>query len=144
MANLSKLTINGTTYDIKDAMARGAVADIVTKTFTFTISFDAGTIGTRGYQGNQDILEGMDGYTPVATSIGYIGASGSYLPVAFFNDNKTKVYLNAYRVTTSAVSNSNVWVDVIYIGETAVNRLYSGSAAPAASLGEDGDLYLQE
>lgn len=87
---------------------------ILTKTFTFTVSFSAGTIGTRGYQGNQDILEGMDGFTPVATSIGYVGASASYLPVAFFDDNKTKVYLNAYRATASAVSGSTVWVDVIY------------------------------
>lgn len=87
---------------------------ILTKTFTFTVGFTAGTIGTRGYQGSQDILEGMDGFTPVATSIGYVGASASYLPVAFFDDNKTKVYLNAYRATASAVSGSTVWVDVIY------------------------------
>lgn len=87
---------------------------ILTKTFTFTVGFTAGTIGTRGYQGSQDILEGMDGFTPVATSIGYVGASASYLPAAFFDDNKTKVYLNAYRATASAVSGSTVWVDVIY------------------------------
>lgn len=142
MANLSKLTINGTTYDIKDAVARGAVADIVVETYTFPISFSAGTIGTRGYQGSEDITKA--GYTPIAATISYVGASASYLPVCFFNDNSNLVYLNAYRATTSAVTSSNVWVDVVYIGETTVNRLYSGSAAPAASLGEDGDLYLQE
>ena len=142
MANLSKLTINGVTYDIKDAVARGAVADIVTKTYTFPVSFSAGTAGTRGYQGSEDITK--SGYTPIAATISYVGSSENYIPVCFFNDNKNLIYLNAYRTNTSAVNSSNVWVDVIYIGETAVNRLYSGSAAPAASLGEDGDLYLQE
>lgn len=142
MANLSKLTINGVTYDIKDAVARGAVADIVTKTYTFPVSFSAGTAGTRGYQGSEDITK--SGYTPIAATISYVGSSANYIPVCFFNDNKNLIYLNAYRTNTSAVNSSDVWVDVIYIGETAVNRLYSGSAAPAASLGEDGDLYLQE
>jgi len=80
------------------------------QTFNFTVTFSAGTIGSRGYQGSEDAS--LEGYTPIGVSVVSVGASGSYIPVAFLSG--TTVYFNAYRATTSAVNGSLVTARVIY------------------------------
>lgn len=119
MPDISQLNINGTVYDIKDAVARaggGSSSDaaLVSESYTFPISYSAGTIGTRGYQGSETITKA--GYTPISVLITYVGASNSYIPVAFLGANSTDtlLYCNAYRCTTSAVNNSSITVKVVY------------------------------
>lgn len=80
------------------------------QTFNFSVTYSGGTVGTRGYQSSADAA--LDGYTPIGVSAVSVGASGSYIPVAFLSGNT--VYFNAYRCTTSAVSSSACTVRVIY------------------------------
>lgn len=79
-------------------------------TKTATISFSAGTIGTRGYQTSWS--SSAIGGTPLFVQITHIANSAGYHAQAFI-ENGT-VYLNAYRATSSAVSNSTVDVTIWY------------------------------
>jgi hypothetical protein len=79
-----------------------------------TVSFSAGTIGTRGFQTSWTASQ--IGGTPVLAQITEVVASNEYHPFAFISG--TTVYLNAYRATTSAVSSSAnrlVSVTIYYI-----------------------------
>ena len=78
---------------------------------TGTISFSAGTIGTRGFQTSWN--SSSIGGTPRFAQITHVANSANYLPVAFLEG--TTVYLNAYRCTTSSVSNSTVDVTIYYL-----------------------------
>lgn len=78
---------------------------------TGTISFSVGTIGTRGFQTSWN--SSSIGGTPRFAQITHVANSANYLPVAFLEG--TTVYLNAYRCTTSAVSNSTVDVTIYYL-----------------------------
>ena len=96
-------TKNGTRFVTRDSLLS------VTK--TATISFSAGTIGTRGYQTSWS--PSSIGGTPVYAVITHVANSANYLPMAFLEG--TTVYFNAYRCTTSAVSNSTVDVTIYYV-----------------------------
>ena len=85
-------------------------AIVTYKDFTFTVTYSAGTVGTRGAQLNQD--PALAGYTPVSATVFQLN-SGAMLPLAMLTNNL--LYLNAYRATTGAVSNSSVTVRVAYI-----------------------------
>lgn len=76
-----------------------------------TISFAAGTIGTRGYQTSW--TASAIGGNPIATQLISVTASNEYMPMAFIDG--TTAYLNAYRATASAVSNRNVTVQITYV-----------------------------
>lgn len=89
------------------------------QTFTFDVTYSAGgTVGERAFHAHTDI--GYVGYTPVGVMITSVGSSGNYMPLAFLqpNGSDTNLYLNAYRCTTSAVSNSKVKVTVVYVRGT--------------------------
>jgi hypothetical protein len=78
-----------------------------------TVSFSAGTIGTRGYQTSW--TSSQIGGDPVLTQITEIVASNEYHPMAFISG--TTVYLNAYRCVSTAVSassNRQVNVTIFY------------------------------
>lgn len=79
-------------------------------TKTATITFSAGTIGTRGFQTSWS--SSAIGGTPLFVQITHIAYSAGYHAQAFI-ENDT-VYLNAYRATSSAVSNSTVDVTIWY------------------------------
>lgn len=79
-------------------------------TKTATITFSAGTIGTRGFQTSWS--SSAIGGTPLFVQITHIAYSTGYHAQAFI-ENDT-VYLNAYRATSSAVSNSTVDVTIWY------------------------------
>ncbi len=85
-------------------------AIVTYKDFTFTVTYSAGTVGTRGAQLSQD--PALAGYTPVSATVFQLN-SGAMLPLAMLTNNL--LYLNAYRATTGAVSNSSVTVRVAYI-----------------------------
>ncbi len=78
---------------------------------TATVSFAAGTIGTRGYQTSW--TSSAIGGSPVSTQLMSVTASYEYMPIAFIDG--TSVYLNAYRATSSAVSNRSVTVQITYV-----------------------------
>lgn len=119
LATISDLTVNDLavtgnasisgTVDAANILKNGKNY-IAYQTFNFTVGFSAGTVGTRGYQGNTDAS--LDGYTPIGVSVISVGASASYIPVAFLSGNT--LYFNAYRATASAVSNSACTARVIY------------------------------
>lgn len=84
---------------------------IVHRDYSFTGSFSAGTIGTRGLQVNKNNEVGI-GYSIVGMLLTYIGDSSKYLPIPFLYDGK--IYCNFYRCTTSAVSDCSATVRVLY------------------------------
>lgn len=80
------------------------------------MSFEKGTIGTRGAQ--KKIYIEVSGYTPIAISISSIVSSRSVQPVVFFNNDNTSVYVNLYRATSSSYNSDNpVRIKVVYIKE---------------------------
>ena len=84
-----------------------------TVTKTATISFSAGTIGTRGFQTSWTASQ--IGGNPYLVQITEVVASNEYHPFAFISG--TTVYLNAYRCVSSAVaasSNRQVSVTIYY------------------------------
>lgn len=97
---------NGSTWI---GWAKALALKSVTK--TATIDFSPGTIGTRGYQTSWS--SSSIGGTPVYAVITHVANSANYLPIAFLEG--TTVYFNAYRCTTSAVSNSVVDVTIYYV-----------------------------
>ena len=109
----------------------GGTAILVSEEYTFTVSFEAGTIGSRGYQGSETISK--TGYSPISVVITYVGASTSYMPIAFLGGtNNNTLYCNAYRSTTSSVSNSSIRVTVFYaVNDASVVSLntYSGEVS---------------
>lgn len=75
---------------------------IYIKDYSFSASYAAGTVGTRGAQvqvaadTNADII---------GISILYIAASTDYNPIVFYFDGK--IYCNLYRASTRAISEAN-------------------------------------
>ena len=106
--------------------AREVAGDAVLRqTFAFDVTYSAGgTVGERAFQAHTNI--GYTRYTPVGVMITSVGSSMNYMPVAFLQPNgaATDLYLNAYRCTSSAVSNSKVKVTVVYVRDTT--RDYDG------------------
>ena len=119
-----KWNVIGSDKSLKEA--REVAGDAVLReTFTFDVTYSAGgTIGERVFQAHTHI--GYTGYTPVGVMITSVGSSANYMPVAFLqpNGSDTYLYLNAYRCTTIAVSNSKVKVTVVYVRGTT--RDYDG------------------
>lgn len=96
--------------------AAGAVSNLglTYEDYEFTVTYAAGTVGTRGAQYSTSCSQ--TGKTAVAATIFYIGNSTNTHPLTFLNRAGTTLYLNAYRASTSAVSNMAVMVRVFYIG----------------------------
>lgn len=107
------ITLADTISDMSADMETGAIRKVVYDDFAFEVSYSAGTIGTRGYQGSLDITK--SGCVPFSATIIYVGSSASYIPVAFLSSTQRLLYCNAYRCTTSAVSSSNIRVRVAYL-----------------------------
>ena len=83
------------------------------KEFTFSeISFEAGTIGTRGAQYHKPI-DIAGSFTIVGLSILSILDSGPIIPVPFITGSD--VYLNIYRASGAAVQNNSIVVRLSYI-----------------------------
>lgn len=86
---------------------------IKVKSFTNTISYAAGTVGTFTASSYVDVS--YSGYTPIAIRITNAGSWSDYQLHCFFNANKNAVYTMAYRASAKAVSNSTVAFDVVYV-----------------------------
>ena len=78
-----------------------------------TANITGGTIGTRGAQVSFD-NPAPGSYYIRSILITYVENSSLYLPVAFYNSTDSKFYVNFYRATSSAVSNANVHVRIVY------------------------------
>ena len=78
-----------------------------------TTSYSAGTIGTRGSQVNFDNPM-PSSYYIAGVYIRYIGDSSRYHPLAFYDSNANKFYVNFYRCDSSAVSNASVTIRIMY------------------------------
>ena len=77
---------------------------------TASVSFNAGTIGTRGFQTSWSASS--IGGTPKFAQITHVSNSANYLPITFLEG--TTVYLNAYRCISSAISGASVDVTIYY------------------------------
>lgn len=103
--------------NVGDAVVEG----IKRAKFTFSVTYEAGTIGTRGFQ-EKKALDYI-GYRPISVMITSVNASTKYIPMAFIQpvsstsetDNTFDLYLNAYRATGEAVTDSKVEVSVVYV-----------------------------
>ena len=77
-----------------------------------SLSYDAGTPGTRGVQANWTPT-----HTPFFATVIGITDSSKFNPLAFINGvagTNLKVYLNLYRASSDAVSNASVTVRAFY------------------------------
>jgi hypothetical protein len=85
---------------------------VKTKTLKMeTVSFNAGTIGTRGQQFSY--IDELVGKTLIGVVVHYISDSTKFVPVILRSD--VNLYLNVYRATSSAVSNEKVEIAYSYI-----------------------------
>lgn len=84
----------------------------VTQDYTFSGTYTAGTIGTRGWQGSQTIASPYSEYTVISVFIIDIGDSSATHPLAFLYSGK--VYCNFYRATAAAASSNIVKVRVLF------------------------------
>ena len=94
---------NPGTNDLKVGTVNGrAVSQIVSKTYTFSSNgWEAGTIGTRAEQLQQDIASDVSQYgTVVGVTIVDIADSSRAIYQAFMSGNA--LFLNAYRATTNS------------------------------------------
>lgn len=99
--------VNNLVIDMEDV----ATQSLVYQDYQFTITYAAGTVGTRGVQTSTPCSK--DGYMPVATCLVSVGNSTAYIPVAFLSG--VTLYCNAYRASTSAVNNSIVTARVLFL-----------------------------
>ena len=88
---------------------------IKTHETTFTItSIAAGTIGSRGSNQSKTLAGELGTYTEVlgcfVSSVG--GSTAYYIPVPFIHNSR--IYLNCYRATDSAISQFEVKVTIVY------------------------------
>lgn len=85
---------------------------IAYRDFDIAVNYSAGTVGTRGMIGSAVCT--WSGHVAVAATAVYVSASANYNPHVWLEGNR--VYVAAYRASTSAVSNGNVTCRVLYIG----------------------------
>ena len=88
---------------------------IITDTFdSGTVSWSAGTVGTRATQISTNISK--TGYIPIACSVCYASSSTAFMPITFFSNDLSTLYMNFYRADASAHSNlAGMSVMVVYI-----------------------------
>lgn len=94
-------------------MGGGATEIIVD--YDFTLSFSAGTIGTRGAQGSVLIPYPLSKLKSL--SIIYTDSSNEYIPVAFAsgtNSGEEFIFCNYYRAVSSASSNKTTTVRAVF------------------------------
>lgn len=77
---------------------------------TATVSFAAGTIGTRAY--TAEWATSAIGGDPIRAEIISVGNSASIIPIVW--SESTKVYFRAYRAVSTAVSDLDVKVRIYY------------------------------
>ena len=88
--------------------AAGALANLGVITDEYqsgSVSWTAGTPGTRGHQTSVSIAK--SGYTPVACSVSYAENSSNFLPMCFFSSDRSTLYINLYRANSSAYTSSD-------------------------------------
>ena len=89
------------------------VADeITTGLYTFRGSWSAGAAGSRGDQKSASVTK--SGYKVIAVSISYISDSSTAIIVPFMSNDGTTLYCNFYRADTSAHSNVETVIKVVY------------------------------
>ena len=100
--DLERLTINN-----KDVTELIKVNDLfkIQEFNAGSMSFSAGTIGTRGAQKKKSIKK--EGYIAILVAISYIASSDVCNPMVFFNDVRDSVYVNLYRATKSSYTSDN-------------------------------------
>lgn len=86
--------------------------DIIYQEFPTTQSWSSGTPGTRGAQSTLDIAK--QGYNMIGLSISYISDSSVANVMAFMSNDVKHVYCNFYRADSSAHSDVQATVKVIY------------------------------
>lgn len=72
---------------------------------TVSVSFSAGTVGTRGQQTQLTDLA-PNGKVIIGTAVTYISNSNKFYPVLFTTGSQ--LYVNIYRATDEAVSGESV------------------------------------
>lgn len=87
---------------------------LVYKDYDFTITYTAGTVGTRGAQLSTDIA--LSGCVPISATVLQQSTSAVNPSVVFTNG---LLYLNAFRANTSAVNNATVKVRVGYYSSSS-------------------------
>lgn len=122
--NISKIQIDGVTYSLKDTVARESSGSVEPNPTTTSSSPDLSSIAisSTAYNINAGKLDGHD--VDDLTAI----INAAYVP----------------EVTTE-VMNTTIDAKIqAAIDALEFNKYYTGTTSPASTLGEDGDLYLQQ
>ena len=119
-SGINNLSISGDFYAGGDASIVGALdagniqrngRDYITyKDYTLSITYSAGTVGTRGAEVTED--GALANYTPIGISI--ISGNTYYSSYVARIATGGTITLSAYRATTNARSNDSVGVRVVY------------------------------
>ena len=111
----TKVIKNNTSSSICDCLwvSFNINTKIVTKDYSFTGSFSAGTIGTRGDQKTTTVASPYSGYTIIGVFITNIGDSTAAHVQAFYYNGS--IYCNFYRAQAAAMSSNNVTVRAVFL-----------------------------
>lgn len=122
--NISKIQLDGITYTIKDTVARESSGSVTPNPTTTTSSPDLSSISisSTAYNINAGKLDGHD--VDDLTAI----INAAYVP----------------EVTTDIMNTTIDSKIQAAIDALEFNKYYTGTSSPASTLGEDGDLYLQQ
>lgn len=122
--NISKIQIDGVTYQLKDTVARESSGTVEANPTTTTSSPDLSSLGiaNTAYNINAGKLDGHD------------------------VDDLTAIINAAYEPeVTTEIMNTTIDAKIqAAIDALEFNKYYTGTTTPANTLGTDGDLYLQQ
>lgn len=86
---------------------------IIVETKTYSVSYDAGTIGTRCV--SENVTLNKSGYTPIAISIVSVSDSSKFSVNLMINPSNGLGQIKCYRATTAAASNVTLTYSVTYL-----------------------------
>ncbi len=108
-----------------------AAATITPSTSNQTIASGTYLIGTQTIAGDADLVAGN-----IKSGVSIFGVTGTY---SHLNTNDGAASASDINIGKIAYVNGEE-----IVGEQVINRYYTGSSAPASSLGSNGDIYFQE
>lgn len=108
-----------------------AAATITPSTSNQTIASGTYLTGTQTIAGDVDLVAGN-----IKSGVNIFGVTGTYSGLDTSDATASASDINSG--TTAYVKGQKI------IGEQVINRYYTGSSAPASSLGRNGDIYFQE
>jgi len=124
---ISSGTAGNVTVTLTANVTTKAAATITPGTSNQTIAAGTYLTGTQTIAGDADLVAGN-----IKSGVNIFGVSGTFTS-------------DADATANDIISGATAYVDgELITGELVVNKYYTGTTAPAAALGNNGDIYLQQ